>query len=149
MFAGLLAVHVVIAIALVVLVLLNQGKGADMGAAFGSGASSTVFGSQGAASFMTKLIASLGATFFLTSLGLAVLASQGGGSGDQSSVIDKAPASDGPEAPAERRDPEAPAAPEQPTDEGGAAPATPQERGDSGEGSPEQPADTAGEPGSE
>ncbi|MBL1432581.1 MAG: preprotein translocase subunit SecG, partial [Gammaproteobacteria bacterium] len=50
----LLLIHVVIAVALVGLVLLQHGKGADAGAAFGSGASQTVFGSQGSGSFLTR-----------------------------------------------------------------------------------------------
>ncbi|HHM05357.1 MAG TPA: preprotein translocase subunit SecG [Gammaproteobacteria bacterium] len=70
----LLVVHVAVAAALIVLVLLQRGKGAEMGAAFGSGASSTVFGSQGSASFLTRVTAGLATTFFLTSLGLAFLA---------------------------------------------------------------------------
>ncbi len=109
MFEALLAVHIIIAIALVVLVLLNQGKGADMGAAFGSGASSTVFGSRGAATFMTKLIATLGTTFFVTSLGLAVIASRG--LGGDASIIGDDPE---PTEVEEERDPEEPDAPERP-----------------------------------
>lgn len=57
-------------VALVALVLLQQGKGAEIGAAFGSGASSTVFGSPGASSFLFKLTALLAALFFASSLGL-------------------------------------------------------------------------------
>ena len=73
----ILIVHVLAAIGVVALVLLQQGKGADMGAAFGSGASSTVFGSQGSSSFITRGTAILAATFFVTSLTLAVLSSRG------------------------------------------------------------------------
>ncbi len=125
MFEALLAVHIVIAVVLVVLVLLNQGKGADMGAAFGSGASSTVFGSRGAATFMTKLIATLGTTFFLTSLGLAVIASQGIGGGasvigDDEDVLEE-------EDEVEEVDPEAPDAPDMPADEEAPAPEAPGE----------------------
>ena len=72
----LLLAHVVIAIALVVLVLLQHGKGADAGAAFGSGASSTVFGSRGAASFLSRLTGGLAAGFFITSMTLAYFATQ-------------------------------------------------------------------------
>ena len=61
----ILAVHIVITIALVVLVLIQQGKGADIGAAFGSGASQTVFGSRGSASFLTRTTAGLAAGFLL------------------------------------------------------------------------------------
>jgi preprotein translocase subunit SecG len=70
----LLVTHVSVALALVVLVLLQQGKGADAGAAFGSGASSTVFGSRGSATFLSRLTAGLAAGFFAVSLTLAVLA---------------------------------------------------------------------------
>ncbi|MBK5936224.1 MAG: preprotein translocase subunit SecG [Halorhodospira halophila] len=122
MFEALLAVHIVIAVALVVLVLLNQGKGADMGAAFGSGASSTVFGSRGAATFMTKLIATLGTTFFLTSLGLAVIASQGIGGG--ASVIGDDDVLESEEE-TEEEDPEAPAAPDMPAEQEAPAPEAP------------------------
>lgn len=65
--------HVIIAIALVVLVLMQQGKGADMGASFGGGASQTLFGSQGSASFMMKLTGVVGLLFFGTSLLLGYL----------------------------------------------------------------------------
>lgn len=66
-------VHILTAIALVALILLQHGKGADMGAAFGSGASQTVFGSRGSTSFLLKITAGLAALFFLTSLGLGYL----------------------------------------------------------------------------
>ena len=51
----ILSIHIFLAIALIVLILVQHGKGADAGAAFGSGASSTVFGAQGSASFLTKI----------------------------------------------------------------------------------------------
>ena len=69
-------VHVVIAVALVGLVLIQQGKGADAGAAFGGGASQTVFGSQGSGSFMTRMTTLLAIVFFVTSFSLAVFAKQ-------------------------------------------------------------------------
>ena len=72
----MLVIHVLIAISLIGLVLIQHGKGADMGAAFGSGASSTVFGSRGAGSFLTRVTAILAALFFVTNLGLAILATQ-------------------------------------------------------------------------
>jgi preprotein translocase subunit SecG len=68
--------HVLAALAIVALVLLQQGKGADAGAAFGAGGSGTVFGARGAASFLTRTTAVLALVFFLTSLGLAWLSSQ-------------------------------------------------------------------------
>ncbi|KMQ76361.1 preprotein translocase subunit SecG [Marinobacter subterrani] len=69
-------VHVVIAVTLVGLVLIQQGKGADAGAAFGGGASQTVFGSQGSGSFLTRFTTLLAIIFFVTSFSLAVFAKQ-------------------------------------------------------------------------
>ncbi len=68
--------HVLIAVGLVALILLQQGKGAEAGAAFGSGASGTVFGSRGSASFLTRSTAVLATLFFITSLTLAYLSTQ-------------------------------------------------------------------------
>lgn len=68
--------HVLVAVAVVALVLLQHGKGADAGAAFGGGASQTVFGSRGSATFLSKLTAVLAVLFFLTSFTLAVFARQ-------------------------------------------------------------------------
>ncbi len=73
----LVAVHLILAIGLIGLVLIQHGKGADAGAAFGSGASSTVFGSQGSGSFLTRATAVLATLFFVTSLALAYFAMQG------------------------------------------------------------------------
>ena len=70
----ILVLHVLVAISLVALVLLQQGKGADAGAAFGSGASGTVFGSRGAANILTRRTAVLAALFFILSLVLFRLA---------------------------------------------------------------------------
>ena len=67
---------VIVAIALVVLVLLQQGKGADVGASFGSGASNTVFGSQGSGSFLMKLTFAFAAVFFIICIVLARMAVQ-------------------------------------------------------------------------
>ena len=72
----LLILLVLNAIALCALVLLQQGKGADIGAAFGSGAASAVFGGAGSASFLAKLTAWLAIGFFLLSLGLAFTAKE-------------------------------------------------------------------------
>jgi len=72
----LLIAHVLVAIGLVALVLLQQGKGADAGAAFGSGASGTVFGSQGSASFLTRATGILATLFFISSLSLAYVATK-------------------------------------------------------------------------
>ena len=68
--------HVLAALAIIALVLLQQGKGADAGAAFGAGGAGTVFGARGASSFLTRVTAGLAVLFFLTSLGLAWMSSQ-------------------------------------------------------------------------
>jgi len=70
----LLVAQVLISISLVALILLQHGKGADAGAAFGSGASSTVFGSSGSASFLSRTTGILATLFFAVSLSLSVLA---------------------------------------------------------------------------
>jgi preprotein translocase subunit SecG len=67
--------HVLIAFAIIGLVLLQHGKGADMGASFGGGAANTMFGSMGPASFLLKLTMGLGLSFFATSLILGVMSS--------------------------------------------------------------------------
>ena len=67
-------VHLVAAIAIVVLVLLQQGKGADMGASFGGGGSQTLFGPAGGGNALTRMTAILAALFFVTSFGLAIIA---------------------------------------------------------------------------
>ncbi len=73
MVAVFTVIHVVLTISLIVLVLVQRGKGADVGAAFGSGASSTVFGSQGSASFLTRATAVVATLFFVTSLTLVYM----------------------------------------------------------------------------
>lgn len=75
MYQIILMVHVVIAIAIIGLVLIQHGKGADVGAAFGSGASGTVFGSQGSGGFLFKLTGGLALAFFATSLTLGYIVS--------------------------------------------------------------------------
>ena len=74
--AVLLVLLIVDALALTVLVLLQQGKGADVGAAFGSGTSNTMFGSAGGASFMTKVTTWLAIGFFAIAFGLAYTAKE-------------------------------------------------------------------------
>jgi preprotein translocase subunit SecG len=71
----LLVVHVIVAIGICVLVLLQHGKGADMGAAFGSGSSGSLFGSAGSANFLSRSTAVLATVFFVSSLGLTYLGS--------------------------------------------------------------------------
>ena len=65
-----LTVHVIVAASIVILVLLQHGKGADMGAAFGSGSAGSLFGSSGAANFLSRATAVCAAIFFTTSLAL-------------------------------------------------------------------------------
>src|SRR5262245_34486704 len=67
----LIAVQVLCAIAVIVLVLLQHGKGADMGAAFGSGASGSLFGASGSANFLSRSTAAVATVFFVATLGLA------------------------------------------------------------------------------
>lgn len=85
----LTVVHLLLAIAIVTLVLLQHGKGADAGAAFGGGASSTVFGAQGSSSFLSRTTAILAALFFVTTMSLAYFASQ---VGPQEGLMDRLPA---------------------------------------------------------
>ncbi len=68
MFSALLIIQVLIALAIIALVLLQQGKGADMGAAFGAGSAGTVFGARGGGSFLTRTTAVLAAVFFINSI---------------------------------------------------------------------------------
>ncbi len=68
MYDALLVIFLIVAIGLVALVMLQQGKGADMGASFGAGASGTLFGSSGSGNFMTRMTAILAALFFVISL---------------------------------------------------------------------------------
>ncbi|MBS0394499.1 MAG: preprotein translocase subunit SecG [Proteobacteria bacterium] len=86
----LLAVHVLLSAAIIGLVLLQRGKGADAGAGFGSGASGTVFGARGSSTFFSKMTAVLATCFFLTSLSLAYLASHRTGTAVKS-LVEQAP----------------------------------------------------------
>ncbi len=123
----LTVVQVFLSLGLIGLVLIQHGRGADAGAAFGSGASATVFGARGSGSFLSRATGILGALFFLTSMALAFYAAQGGkpeglmdGVGD-SVVIDTAapPAS----APTSAEIPSVPGAPAVPA--GSDVPAVP------------------------
>jgi len=76
MYQVIIVVHVLLGLGVVGLVLLQQGKGADAGAAFGSASSGSVFGAQGASSFLSRTTAILAALFFSTSLGLAIIVGQ-------------------------------------------------------------------------
>jgi preprotein translocase subunit SecG len=71
MFSILLSIQILVSVSIIVLVLLQQGKGADMGAAFGSGSSGTVFGARGSGSFFTRATGILAAVFFINCLLIA------------------------------------------------------------------------------
>jgi preprotein translocase subunit SecG len=82
----LLVVQVMVSISLIALILLQHGKGADAGAAFGSGASSTVFGASGSASFLSRATGILATVFFAVSLSLSVMAHR---QTEQQSLVEK------------------------------------------------------------
>jgi len=111
--SALMVVHVLCAVLIIALVLIQRGKGADAGAGFGSGASGTVFGARGAGTALSRSTAILAAVFMITSLSLAYTGKPSGSA--QSSILDQlssqqqegatAPAGEAPVAP------QAPAAP--------------------------------------
>ena len=84
----IIVVHILLGIGVIGLVLMQQGRGADAGAAFGSGGSGSVFGAQGSASFLSRTTAIFASLFFVTSLGLAFLS---GYQGKKSDVVLDAP----------------------------------------------------------
>jgi preprotein translocase subunit SecG len=113
--------HVLAAVAIVVLVLLQHGKGADMGAAFGSGSAGSLFGSSGAANFLSRATGALAAVFFVTSLGLTFLSASPSKSGGVTQTIKSdagTPAASQPAAPA----PSAPAPSGNPASKSGEIP---------------------------
>jgi preprotein translocase subunit SecG len=85
-------VHAVLALAIIGVVLMQRGKGADAGAGFGSGASGTVFGARGSATFLSKATAVLITLFFITSLTLAYMAAHRPKTAEQSVLDQAAPA---------------------------------------------------------
>jgi preprotein translocase subunit SecG len=85
----LIIIHIIVCIALIMIVLLQTGKGADMGAAFGGGSSQTLFGSTGASTFLGKATTGAAIIFMVTSLGLAYLSSHRTGG---QSVVTNTPA---------------------------------------------------------
>jgi len=116
----LIVLHVMVALAIIGLVLLQHGKGADMGSGFGGGASGSLFGATGSANFLSRTTAVLAALFFILSLSLAYVATrrpaeEGGGVLDviRKTQIEK-PAPKAQEKPAAQ--PQAPAPTEQPKD---------------------------------
>jgi preprotein translocase subunit SecG len=94
----ILTVHIIAGLSVIGFVLLQHGKGADMGAAFGSGASGSLFGATGSANFLSRVTAVLAAVFFLTSLALSYIATSAPRA--SGSVMDAAPVQAAPAAPA-------------------------------------------------
>jgi preprotein translocase subunit SecG len=92
----LIIIHTIVSIALILIILLQTGKGADMGAAFGGGASQTLFGSTGSSTFLGKLTTVAAVIFMLTSLSLAYLS---GHRTSNSIMVDKKPPIEQPAAP--------------------------------------------------
>mgnify|MGYP003411640682 FL=1 len=86
-----LVVHIILAVLMIVLILVQHGKGADAGASFGGGGAATVFGASGSGNFMTRLTAILTALFFVTSLTLAVLAKKGSTNAYSLGMVQSAP----------------------------------------------------------
>ena len=103
LFPLVLTIHVLAGLGIVGLVLMQHGKGADMGAAFGSGASGSLFGATGSANFLSRTTAVLAGVFFVTSLALSDLATsrpKAGGSVMDNVPAQTAPAPKAPDAPA-------------------------------------------------
>ncbi len=98
----LIIIHVIVCVALIMIVLLQTGKGADMGAAFGGGSSQTLFGTSGASTFLSKATTVAAIVFMLTSLGLAYVS----GKKDGGSVMKNV------NVPIEQKQADKPAAPE-------------------------------------
>lgn len=89
-----LIIHILTALAIIALILMQQGKGASAGASFGAGASQTVFGSEGSGNFFTRATSVFAFVFFCTSFGLAIIAKNSASVADEAipSVIESAPA---------------------------------------------------------
>lgn len=120
-----LVIHVLVALALVGLILLQHGKGADVGAAFGSGASGSLFGASGSANFLSRTTAVLAVIFFVTSLGLTYFSAR---KTEHKGVMSTQPAAPAQSLPAQIPA-TAPAGQAAPSPAGQAAPAAPAEPG--------------------
>jgi preprotein translocase subunit SecG len=120
-----LVIHILAALALVGLILLQHGKGADVGAAFGSGASGSLFGASGSANFLSRTTAIIAVVFFVTSLGLTYFSSR---KTEHKGVMAAPPTAPGQSLPAQIP-PTAPAGPAAPSPAGQAAPAAPADAG--------------------
>ena len=119
----IIILHIVVCVALIMIVLLQTGKGADMGAAFGGGSSNTLFGATGASTFLGKLTTAAAIVFMLTSLALAYMAANRTGG---TSILEDHPAAvetqNAPAQPAEGAPTADSQATEQKTDAGSPAP---------------------------
>ena len=91
----ILTIHVMLAIAIVVLVLVQHGKGADMGAAFGTGSAGSLFGSSGAANFLSRSTAVCAGLFFVTSLSLTYFYAPKSATGVMGGVMQSVPVKEG------------------------------------------------------
>jgi len=117
----LVIVHVIVSLGLIAVVLLQSGKGAEMGASFGASGSQSVFGAGGGSTFMSKMTTGAAIIFMLTSLTLAYLSSHTG----TSSIMSRVPAQTAPQAPAQGQPATVPAKPSQPAKQMPAAPPAP------------------------
>tara|TARA_B100000767_G_scaffold212787_1_gene200067 strand:+ start:637 stop:1044 length:408 start_codon:yes stop_codon:yes gene_type:complete len=84
----IIVIHVLIALSIVALILMQQGKGADMGASFGGGGSQTLFGASGGGNLLTQLTAIFSIIFFVTSFSLAIIAKQKAGIGAEPLLLE-------------------------------------------------------------
>jgi len=114
MFGFLVAVHIIVSVALIVIVLLQAGKGADLGATFGTGGSQSLFGAGGGTSFLGKLTAGAAIVFMITSLSLAYLSGKGGSSSIMPAKSPAAKTAPKPAAPVQGTPATPPAVPQQP-----------------------------------
>ncbi len=125
----LLMVHLLVALAVCGLVLIQHGKGADMGAAFGSGSSGSLFGASGSANFLSRSTAVLAAVFFASSLGLTYLGTLHSGASTQDGVMGTIPVAPAPartsDVPTPSTTPVAPTSNAVPAPGTGGSPATP------------------------
>jgi preprotein translocase subunit SecG len=87
---AVLAIQMLTALGMIGLILIQHGKGADMGAAFGSGASGSLFGASGSANFLSRTTAVLAAVFFVCTLALAYFGNLRGGTPESNSVLERA-----------------------------------------------------------
>ncbi len=129
MYIFLVIVHIIVSIAMIAVVLLQSGKGAEMGASFGASGSQSVFGAGGGSTFMSKMTTGAAIIFMLTSLTLAYLSSKPGTSSIMSSQAPPKAAPQGqgtmPQPPVQGQPAAAPAKPAQPAQQAPAPPAAP------------------------